>query len=78
MHTRLRDETENDREGHIEKDRDISRIVETRATLGEIFSKAASHRLTNFYHFIDNERSMAITVGVQSSRHVGFSARIRP
>jgi hypothetical protein len=68
MHTRQRDETENDR--------DISRIIETLATLGEIMGGAARQGLTNFYHFKDDDHSMAITVGAKSSRQLGFSTRI--
>jgi hypothetical protein len=61
IHTRQRDE--------IENDRDISRIVETLGTLG-------GHRLRNFYHFKEGQDFMAITVMVKSSRHKEFSARI--
>jgi hypothetical protein len=69
MHTRQRDETENDR--------DISRIVETLATLAEIFRKTARHKLKTFAHFKEDDYSMAITVGVKSSRDMGVSARMR-
>jgi hypothetical protein len=68
MHTRQRDETENDR--------DMSRIVETLGTLGEIFRKTGGQKLTNFYHFKDGQDSMTITVVVKSSQHMGVSAHI--
>jgi hypothetical protein len=44
----------------------MSRIVETLATPGEIFRKTVFHKLSNFYHFNDEEYSMVITVGVKS------------
>jgi hypothetical protein len=68
MHTRQRDETENDR--------DISRIVETLGTLGEISRKTGCHILTNVHHFKDGQDSVAITVVVKSSRPTVFSARV--
>jgi hypothetical protein len=47
MHTRHRDE--------IENDRDMSRIVETLAILVEKLSKTGRHKLTNFYQCEDAE-----------------------
>jgi hypothetical protein len=69
MHTRQRDETENDR--------DISRIVDTFATLGEIFRKTARHKLTKFEHFKEDDYFMATTIVVKSSRDIGVSAHMR-
>jgi hypothetical protein len=57
---------------HVENDRDISRIVETLAILGEISRKTANHECTIFYHFKDDVYSVAIT----ASQRMVFSARI--
>jgi hypothetical protein len=69
MHTSQPDETDNDR--------DLSRLVKTLATRDENFRKTGCHRFTNCYHFNGGEYTMAITVGVQSLRHMLFSARMR-
>jgi hypothetical protein len=63
VHTRQRDETENDR--------DISRIVEIPATLAEIWRKTVFHKRRIFDHFQDDECSIAITVRVKPSRQDG-------
>jgi hypothetical protein len=44
--------------------------------LGEIFRKTANHKFTIFYLFKDDVYSVAITVAVNSSQHMVFSARI--
>jgi uncharacterized protein YcbK (DUF882 family) len=69
MHTTQQEETENDR--------DSSRIVETLATLGEIFRKTGRHKLKKLDHFKEDDYSMAITVGVRSSPDMGVSTRMR-
>jgi hypothetical protein len=63
--------------GHVEDDGDISRIVETLATLGEIFRKTARHKLKTCDYFKKGDYSMAVTVGAKSSRDMGVSARLR-
>jgi hypothetical protein len=69
MNTSQLDETDNDP--------DLSRLVNTLATLDENFRKTGCHRFSNCYHSNGGEYTMAITVGVQSLRHMGFSARMR-
>jgi hypothetical protein len=57
MHTRQRDETENNR--------DICRIVETLATLRAIVRKTAHPKSKTFCHLEDDDYCMASTVGAQ-------------
>jgi hypothetical protein len=64
MHTRQRDETENDR--------DMSRIVDTLATLGEIFGKTARHKVTKFDHFKEDDYFMASPSGSNHRVTWGF------
>jgi hypothetical protein len=47
MHSQQRQETQHDG--------DVSRIVDTLATIAENFRKTALHNLTTFYHFQDDE-----------------------
>jgi hypothetical protein len=65
-------ETFRERPTHVENDRDISRIVETLAILGEISRKTANHKFTIFYHFKDDVYAVTITVALKSSRHMVF------
>jgi hypothetical protein len=69
MHTRQRDEIENDRDMSrmIETFRELSRLSELSARFSE--KPAATD-------FKDGQDSMAINVVVRSSRHMGVSARI--